>query len=111
MKSLRRGRQLTNGLIDYASRDDLRTYRVAAVGIRSDGTVVRARNESTVIPTGGAHAEARLVRKLDRGSKVFVVRVRKDGTLAMAKPCSKCQPLLKNYDVWYSNDNGEMEKL
>ena len=37
-----------------------------------------------------AHAEARLARKLDVGSKVFVTRVNKRGDWRLARPCPNC---------------------
>lgn len=51
-----------------------------------------------VAPT--AHAEARLAKKLDVGSVVYVARVRCDnGKLAMSKPCPHCERILKNRGV------------
>jgi hypothetical protein len=61
------------------------------VGVRNDGTIVTANNLSCRKPTPYAHAEARLVRKLDFGSKVFVVRIQRDGTTVNARPCKDCE--------------------
>lgn len=68
-----------------------RKYRLGAVGVRSDGAIVTANNLSCRKPTPYAHAEARLVRKLDFGSTVFVVRIQRDGSVVNAKPCKDCE--------------------
>lgn len=70
--------------------NDGRTYRLACTGQRADGTLVYARNGHAVYPTPGGHAEARLCRKLDLGSRVCVARVRRDGLIGMAMPCRSC---------------------
>jgi len=78
-------------------------HRLAAVGIRSDGAIVRATNKTVRIatPRGGVaarlwttHAEARLCRKLDAGAIVLVARVTQDGW-AMARPCARCLYFLR----------------
>lgn len=68
-----------------------RRYRLGAVGIRSDGIIVTANNIPNRKPEPRAHAEARLTQKLNWGSVVYVARVLRDGTFAMAKPCKNCQ--------------------
>lgn len=75
-------------------------YRLAAIGIRSDGATVVATNKAVRIPGGfprsrSTHAEVRLCRKLDAGSIVFVARVLKDGSWADAEPCRGCMQLLE----------------
>jgi tRNA(Arg) A34 adenosine deaminase TadA len=72
-----------------------RHYRLGAVGIRSDGTVVTASNIVCQQPHAHAHAEARLVRKLNHGSEIFVVRVLRNGSLSNACPCIKCQNAMR----------------
>ena len=86
-----------------------RHYRLGAVGTRNDGTIVTASNIPIRTPnsnTGAhakahAHAETRLVRKLDWGSTVYVVRIRRDGSLAMARPCRRCQSAMRLRGVRY----------
>jgi len=68
----------------------VRQYKLGAVGIRTDGAIVASSNVPHRTPEPRAHAEARLVRKLDWGSTVYVVRIKSDGTLATARPCKKC---------------------
>lgn len=44
-----------------------------------------------------------------RGCSIFVYRQRKDGTLAMARPCSVCQKVIKELGikkVFYTIENG-----
>ena len=82
----------------------LRRAFVGAVGKRSDGAVVQSWNGSSAGTTydrcPSAHAEARLARKLDAGSVVYVARVRRDnGKLAMAKPCAHCERILRNRGI------------
>jgi hypothetical protein len=73
---------------------------VAAVGKRTDGTLVQAWNVPSQGPNPDCHAEARLARKLDVGSIVYVARTRRDnGKLAMAKPCKGCYLAMKHRGV------------
>jgi tRNA(Arg) A34 adenosine deaminase TadA len=72
-----------------------RQYRLGAVGIRRDGAIVEASNLPTNHPEPRAHAEQRLVRKLDKGSTVFVVRAYRNGELALARPCKRCQTAMR----------------
>jgi hypothetical protein len=81
-----------------------RKSHVGAIGIRTDGTVVQAWNGSpggtTYERCPSAHAEARLVRKLDAGSIVYVARVRKeDGKMALSKPCKDCERVLRRRGI------------
>jgi deoxycytidylate deaminase len=57
----------------------------------------------------GLHAEIQALKnsgkKEIKGSTMFVYRNRKDGTLAMAKPCVNCMEELKKFGikrVWYT---------
>lgn len=93
---------------------DYRNFMIGAVGIRADGAIVRARNSAdrAYCPTG--HAEAKLVKKLDKGAVVFVCRVRKSGEFGLAKPCKSCETILRNKgikEVYYSINDDEFGKL
>lgn len=81
------------------SQNDVRRYRLGAVGVRRDGTIVTSRNISTREPNGAAHAEARLCRKLDYGSVVYVSRLDRAGRPTMARPCVKCETAMRNKGV------------
>ncbi len=92
--------------------DTRRRVYMGAVAIRSDGTLVKARNGSNKAKDGSCHAEARVLRKCDRGSQVFVARVRKDGSTAIAKPCPQCAARLRSKGVVlvaYTVGNGDYE--
>ena len=93
--------------------NDKRAHAVGAVAIRRDGAVVQSRNGSAQEPIPEAHAEFRVLRKAGRGAIVYVARVRKDGSLGLARPCERCQTLIKQLDaeVYYVTDDGEVERL
>ncbi len=78
-----------------ASKLDGRHFYVGAVGLRSDGAAVSAMNGRTYSPNPFAHAERRLLRKLDKGSVVFVGRSTRDGTWALARPCMYCRKAMR----------------
>ena len=80
-------------------KDDYRSHRLAAVGLRKDGVLVSASNGQALDKCAEAHAEVRLARKLTPFSDVFVVRVRRSGELAMAIPCHNCQQVLRSRGV------------
>lgn len=77
-----------------------RKAHIGAVAVRRDGTLVQSWNGSATDVCPMAHAEARLAKKLDAGSVVYVARVRRDnGKMAMAKPCAHCERILRNRGV------------
>lgn len=76
-------------------KNAIRRYRLGAVGVRSDGAVVVSSNVPTRQPARNAHAEARLTKKLNFGSRVYVVRVTARGSLGLARPCRQCQAAMR----------------
>ncbi len=76
-------------------RKDIRRHCIGAVGLRNDGTIVKSTNLPCRYPEPQAHAEARLCRKLDKGSIVYVVRVLKNGDYANATPCLTCRSFMQ----------------
>lgn len=106
-------------LLDLATlaacrKQDQRHFRLGAAAQRADGVLVSAGNGPAQGKLAGAHAEARLARKLDYGAEILVIRVRRDGSLGMAKPCMACQQMLeqrKPLAVWYSTENGTIERV
>jgi deoxycytidylate deaminase len=61
--------------------------------------IVTANNIACREVQAEAHAEARLVRKLNHGSDIYVARVLRDGTVATARPCPKCQKAMRNRGI------------
>lgn len=103
-----------------ARKDEEAKYFLhSAIGVRADGAIVKARNLPVMMERKGAngsvwpfmHAESLLVRKIDSGAQILVVRVRRlDGALGMSRPCKGCQCLLRAYKVkkvYYSISNLE----
>jgi len=89
----------------------IRRHRIGAVGIRTDGVIVKSPNGSNRLPAPEAHAEAKVCRKMDWGGVVYVVRVLRSGHLALARPCSKCQSTMRNSGVrhcYYSINDSEI---
>jgi tRNA(Arg) A34 adenosine deaminase TadA len=82
-------------------RNDRRHFFLGAIGIRTDGTLVKSPNGHPLnVKIHSSHAEFRVSKKLDTGSEIYVARIRKeDGTMAMAKPCRVCQIALKSAGV------------
>lgn len=65
----------------------------------------------------GIHAELDCILKLDKEDlaeyKMLVLRIDRKNKIAMSKPCSGCQSLIKQFnvgEVWYSDKDGEIIK-
>jgi tRNA(Arg) A34 adenosine deaminase TadA len=104
-------KQLLNMANNFSMKGEkIRHHRLGAVGIRSDGVVVVARNSPVQQRMPQAHAEARLAKKLTPGSIVFVCRKNKvNGDNALAKPCPDCVRVLRSVGVskvYYTTDDG-----
>lgn len=62
------------------------------------------RYKSVLTHCESTHAEvdailnARQKMRLE-GAKIYVVRIRRDGQLALAKPCAMCQAILNSYGI------------
>jgi tRNA(Arg) A34 adenosine deaminase TadA len=82
------------------SKTDRRSFMLGAIGLRSDGVIVKALNAPTEAPNYKTHAEKRLVAKLNVGSIVYVARVRRDtGEFGLSKPCFSCMKAMKTAGV------------
>lgn len=88
-----------NQAAERATRGSKRTYRLAALGVRDDGTSVYCVNGSVGEPHPHSHAEKRLCRKLDKGASVYVCRVGATGEFRMARPCPNCLYSMKSKSV------------
>jgi tRNA(Arg) A34 adenosine deaminase TadA len=91
-KNFRLARQVA---IHGDTKEAKRQYRLGAVGVRNDGTTVVSNNVPHRTREKRAHAETRLVRKLDWGATVYVVRITSDGKLANSRPCIKCEAAMR----------------
>jgi len=79
---------------------DGRSFLLGCVAKRKDGTLVYSYNSHSNFPLYAGHAEARVLRKAGKGATLWVARIlRLNGEWAMARPCSRCQALLKNKKV------------
>lgn len=95
-------------------RKDHRVMRVGCAIRRGDGAIVVFSNICELAQNPRFHAEARAVRKATPGSVAYVVRVKKDGKLTMAKPCSACEQKLRAKGirvVFYSGYDGALRRL
>lgn len=74
-------------------------FLLGCIAERKDGALVKSTNSKVKVPEASAHAEARSLRKAGFGATLWVARVLKDGSWAMAKPCKNCETLIRNKGV------------
>lgn len=90
--------------------DTCRKAFIGAVAVRADGVVVVSRNGSALTDhrEPSVHAEARLCKKSGACPTIYVARVKRDGSLAMSKPCSRCLAVMhsKRVEVVYYTIGG-----
>lgn len=87
--------------------NDKRNFLLGAIGIRKDGVSVSARNGAVISSSyenyriiGDAHAECRVIKKMGKGGVLYVARVlKKDGSLAMSRPCGMCRLRIQAAEV------------
>lgn len=82
------------------SKNTKKNFYLACVALRKDGVIVTSTNQTTVenrAPSG--HAEARALRKCGKNSVIWIARVLKNNTWALAKPCKHCRSLIINHGV------------
>lgn len=91
--------RLFNKAAQYALDGTRKHFFLAAIGVRTDGAQVVARNHHCETPNPSAHAERRALRKCDRGSVIFVVRMKKDGSFALARPCARCRSAMRTKGI------------
>lgn len=93
---------------------DKKHFLVGAAGIRADGAVVVSGNGPTPGKDRHAHAETRLCQKLDEGATVYVTRIRRDRSIANARPCVSCIAALLRAGVakvYYTDEDGKVQRL
>jgi len=88
-----------------------KNFFIGCIALRKDGAEVRSRNSRVKDPNINGHAETKVLKKAGYGATLWVARVLKNGkTWAMAKPCPKCQALIRNKGVkrvYYTIGPGE----
>lgn len=103
---------------------DVKGAKVVAVACTYNGMplfAVSNRRSKGRVSKWTKHAEERALERIerfggeeDKGINLFVMRFHADGSLAIAKPCPGCEKLLKNsnlWEVWYTNERGDFERL
>ena len=95
-----------------AAKSDHKQHHHVVVLMRGGATVATGYNHGLI------HAEDSALRRVwpdqRKGLKAWSFRLRRDGKLGMAKPCVKCQKLLRDSGikvVYYSNGDGQMETM
>lgn len=93
------------------SKQDLRGFLLGAVAVRNDGALVSSVNSVAHEPNRLLHAEYRISSKIDKGSTVYVARIRLlNGEFACSKPCFSCEKVLRTRKVdrvYYTISNDE----
>jgi len=102
------------------SKDDKRSFKVGALCVRNDGVIVGAPNSPVAEPDRKAHAEYRTAKKIDFNGVFYIVRMlRRDNSLAIARPCPDCANVLRakrvkkvyysispnEYGCWFPHNN------
>ena len=76
-----------------------KSFLFGIVAEKSDRSIVISTNLRTKEPCHSAHAEHRVLRKCGWGATLWIARVDRNNNWALAKPCVKCQALIKNKGV------------
>lgn len=87
-----------------------RIYGSGHNGIRSSSLCMKYRNWEESL-----HAEQAALLNLDwnklKGFSILVYRAKKDGSLALARPCPMCQKLIEHVgikNIYYTSNTGEI---
>jgi deoxycytidylate deaminase len=98
--------------IKEASKSNHHQHRMAAVLIKGGNILAISHN------SGFLHTEHGCLNRAWRGgtddATMVVIRVRRNGTLGMARPCALCTQRLVRAgvkEVIYSNSSGELEAM
>lgn len=85
---------------------------------RSDHPILYTGKVPALHPNMGMHAEVAAIHgleyKITKGAILYVVRLRKNNTIALSKPCSSCQWYIGNVGikrVIYSTDDGSFNTM
>jgi deoxycytidylate deaminase len=110
-----------NLAIKVARQGIHKRYRVGAVLVLSQNVISVGANSFKTHPKMGfrtLHAEISALigvrYKNINHSSIYVARLNSQGIVGMAKPCTTCQTILKEYgvhEVYYTNRDGKLEKI
>jgi len=81
------------------TKQEGKQFLLGCIAERQDGVLVKSTNAKVRTPEASGHAEARSLRKAGFGATLWVARVLRDGSWAMAKPCKHCETLIRNKGV------------
>lgn len=95
-----------------AEKSNHHQHRHAVLVVRGGQIVATGYNHNEI------HAEVNGLSKIwpnrRKGLKVYSFRIRRDGSLGLAKPCVECEAFLKANgvkQVWYSTNEGTIELM
>src|SRR3990167_10470374 len=96
-------------------------YRLGAIALNKGRVVSRGFNQLKTHPRFykeynffSLHAEVQALNSIDKCDTIIVVRIRKNESLTMARPCDKCLKFMSNHGVRrviFSNWDGTMEVM
>ncbi len=99
-------------LLKHVGKSDHKQHKIAAAIVRGGSIIKVGWNHSFI------HAEHSVLNRAWRsdveGTTLLVIRVRKDGSLGMAKPCHLCMSRLSQAGIKkiiFSNNDGSLESL
>lgn len=112
-------------LASKASKNSTYKHKLGAVLVKSGRILAtgynrvghRSRFAVPIEKEASVHAEIAVISKLMKpkhvhklqGSKLYISRVRKNGKLGLAKPCSECLSVIKSVgirEIIYTTENG-----
>lgn len=99
---------------EAAKRGEPRNFYLGCVGIRNDGAMVFSNNTKTQQPLIETHAEFKIAKRLTPESTLYVARILRNGSFAMAKPCKLCFRTLRARGVetiFYTICDGEFGRI
>ncbi len=87
--------------------DTIRDQRVGVVGVADFGFEANSRNLSSRERCPEVHAEVRLMKRMPKGTTIYLARAMKSGHIGIAMPCKTCRAFLrgKNVKVYYTIDD------
>ena len=113
--------QAMNIAIKTAAQSPHQKWKLGSVVLRGGRVLAtgcnRNRNDPSIVENEkyfkcSIHAKVSALRNTGktRGAKLFVARLTKNGSTALAKPCGRCQHAIEKAGirrVYYTTDNGD----